>query len=239
MKSNNNIKVVILAGGKGTRFNPFSFVIPKPLMPINQNPIILYLVKSFRKFNFKNFLISTGYQSELIKAYLGNGKKFGVKIKYYNENIPLGTAGPLFHMRKDIKINEYFFLINGDVYTEINFQNMLNFAKKGNYDVVVGYIKKEFKNNFGVLNIKNNNIESIIEKPVEKYNVSSGIYVIKNSKNLKIIPKNKFFTVPELISKFLSKKLKAGAYEVNKYWMGIENMEDLVKVENRIKKKFK
>ena len=239
MRSINNTKVVILAGGKGTRFNPFSFVIPKPLMPINQNPIILYLVKSFNKFNFKNFLISTGYQSELIKTYLGDGKKFGVKIKYYDENIPLGTAGPLYKMKKDIKTNEYFFLINGDVYTEINFQHMLNFAKKGKFDVVVGYIKKEFKNNFGVLNIKNNNIESIIEKPISKYNVSSGIYVIKSSKKLNIIPKNKFFTVPELISKFLSKKLKVGAYEINKYWMGIENMENLVKVENRIKKKFK
>jgi NDP-sugar pyrophosphorylase family protein len=239
MRSINNTKVVILAGGKGTRFNPFSFVIPKPLMPINQNPIILYLVKSFKKFNFKNFLISTGYQSELIKTYLGDGKKFGVKIKYYDENIPLGTAGPLYKMKKDIKTNEYFFLINGDVYTEINFQHMLNFAKKGKFDVVVGYIKKEFKNNFGVLNIKNNNIESIIEKPISKYNVSSGIYVIKSSKKLNIIPKNKFFTVPELISKFLSKKLKVGAYEINKYWMGIENMENLVKVENRIKKKFK
>ena len=107
MRSINNTKVVILAGGKGTRFNPFSFVIPKPLMPINQNPIILYLVKSFKKFNFKNFLISTGYQSELIKTYLGNGKKFGVKIKYYDENIPLGTAGPLYKMKKDIKTNEY------------------------------------------------------------------------------------------------------------------------------------
>ena len=239
MKKSNNTKVVILAGGKGTRFNPFSFVIPKPLMPINKNPIILYLVKSFKKFNFKNFLVSTGYQSELIKTYLGNGRKFGVKIKYFDENKPLGTAGPLHKMKKNIKINDYFFLINGDVYTEINFKHMLNFAEKGKYDVVVGYIKKEFKNNFGILNIKENNIKSITEKPISKYNISSGIYVIKNSKNLNIIPKNKFYTVPELISKFLSKGLKVGAYKINKYWMGIENMENLVKVENKIKKNFK
>ena len=79
MSSSINSKVIILAGGKGTRFNPFSFVIPKPLMPLNQNPIILYLIKSFKKYNFKNFLISTGYQSELIRTYLGTGKKFGVE----------------------------------------------------------------------------------------------------------------------------------------------------------------
>ena len=69
MKPINNTKVVILAGGKGERFNPFSFVIPKPLMPLNQNPIIMYLIKSFKKYKFKNFLVSTGYQSELIKTY--------------------------------------------------------------------------------------------------------------------------------------------------------------------------
>tara|TARA_Y100000389_G_C17467702_1_gene527155 strand:- start:3064 stop:3783 length:720 start_codon:yes stop_codon:yes gene_type:complete len=239
MSSSINSKVIILAGGKGTRFNPFSFVIPKPLMPLNQNPIILYLIKSFKKYNFKNFLISTGYQSELIRTYLGTGKKFGVKIEYYDEAKPLGTAGPLYKMRKKIKLGEYFFLINGDVYTEINFKEMLNFAKKNNYDVVVGYIKKETKNNFGVLNIEQNNIKSITEKPKNKYNISTGIYVIKNSKNLNVIPKNKFYTMPDLISKFLSINLKVGAFKIDKYWIGIENMENLLKVEKRIKKSFK
>ena len=142
-------------------------------------------------------------------------------------------------MRKKIKLGEYFFLINGDVYTEINFKEMLNFAKKNNYDVVVGYIKKETKNNFGVLNIEQNNIKSITEKPKNKYNISTGIYVIKNSKNLNVIPKNKFYTMPDLISKFLSINLKVGAFKIDKYWIGIENMENLLKVEKRIKKSFK
>ena len=78
-------KVLILAGGKGKRFNPFSFVIPKPLMPINQNPILMYLINAFKRYGFKEFLISTGYQAELIKIYLNKGKKLGVKIKYLNE----------------------------------------------------------------------------------------------------------------------------------------------------------
>lgn len=141
--TNENTKIIILAGGKGKRFNPFSFVIPKPLMPINQNPILMYLINSFKKNNFKNFLISTGYQAELIKAYLGTGKKLGVKVKYFNENKPLGTAGPISKIKNKIKINDYFFLINGDVYTEMNYKKMMAFAKKGNYDIVVGFIKKK------------------------------------------------------------------------------------------------
>ena len=178
---NKNTKVLILAGGKGERFKPFSFVIPKPLMPLNEDPIIMHLIKSFKKYNFKNFFISTGYQSELIKTYLGSGKKFDVKIKYFEENKPLGTAGPIYLMKRNIKNEEYFFLINGDVYTELNFKKMLNFAKKGNFDIVIGYVKKNYKNNFGVLNLKNNNVISIIEKPKTKLVAQLGVaYSVNN-----------------------------------------------------------
>ena len=239
MKPSNNTKVVILAGGKGERFNPFSFVIPKPLMPLNQNPIIMYLIKSFKKYKFKNFLVSTGYQSELIKTYLGNGNKFEVNVSYFNENKPLGTAGPLYSIRKKINKYEYFFLINGDIYTEINFSKMLNVAKKGDFDILVGYVKKNYKNSYGILDVSNNKINDITEKPKTKFNISSGIYVIKNTSNLNIIKKNKFFTMPDLISNFLLKKLKVGAFQINKYWMSIENMSNLIKVEKKINKKFK
>jgi NDP-sugar pyrophosphorylase family protein len=206
-------------------------------MPINQNPILMYLIKSFKKYNFKNFLISTGYQAELIKAYLGTGKKLGVKVKYFNENKPLGTAGPISKIKKEIKINNYFFLINGDVYTEMNYKKMLNFTIKGNYDLVVGSIKKRYKNSYGVLDIKNNRIKNITEKPTSSFNISSGIYIIKNTKNLNLIPKNKFFTVPNLIERYLSKGLSVGAYDIKDYWIGIENMENLKKVGVRLNKK--
>ena len=234
---NKNTKIVILAGGKGKRFNPFSFVIPKPLMPINQNPILMYLVNSFKKYNFKNFLISTGHQAELIKAYLGTGKKLGVKVKYFNENKPLGTAGPLSKIKKEIKKNEYFFLINGDVYTELNYKKMMTFAKKGNYDMVVGFIKKKYKNSFGILDIKNSKIKNITEKPDSLFNINSGIYIIKNTTSLNFVPNNKFFTMPNLIEKYLSKDLNVGAYNIKDYWMGIENIENLKKVGTRLNNK--
>ena len=239
MKLNGNIKTIILAGGKGTRFKPYSYVIPKPLMPINENPIIIYLIKSFKKYNIKNFYVSTGYKSELIKNYLGTGIKFGVKIKYYDETKPLGTAGPISKLKKDIKNDDYFFLINGDIYTEVNFKEMLNFAKKGDYDMVVGCITKKTQSSFGVLNLNKDLVESITEKPKNIFNISSGIYVIKNTKNLNLIPKNKFYNMPDLISEYLSKNLKVGAYKIKKYWIGIENVENLQKVEKKLIKKFK
>ena len=229
-------KVLILAGGKGKRFNPFSFVIPKPLMPINQNPILMYLINAFKRYGFKEFLISTGYQAELIKIYLNKGKKLGVKIKYLNEKKPLGTAGPIQFMKKEGMKNDYFYLINGDIFTKLNFTKMFNFAKKGNYDLVIGYVRKKNKNNYGIIDIEKNKVKKIIEKPTSFYNISSGIYLIKKTNNLDIVPKNKYFTMPDLIQRYLSKGLKIGAYEIKEFWESIENMENLIKVEKKINK---
>lgn len=229
-------KVLILAGGKGQRFNPFSFVIPKPLMPLNESPILKHLIMSFKKYNFKNFLVSTGYKSELIKAYLGNGKKLNIKVKYFDEKKALGTAGPITLIRKDIKLNEYFFLINGDIFTNLNFSKMLDFAKKGKFDLVVGYIKKSQKNNYGVLKIKNGNLKKIIEKPTTFFDISSGIYLIKNTKSLNMIPKNKSFSMPDLINIFLKKNFPVGAYNIKSFWLSIENMKNLISAERKIKK---
>ena len=235
MLKKNNIKTLILAGGKGERFKPFSFVIPKPLMPLKKDPIIMHLLKSFKRCNFKNFLVSTGYQSELIKTYLGNGKKFGVRIKYVEEQKPLGTAGPISLIKKYIKKNEYFFLINGDVFTTFDFKKILNFAQKNNHELVVGYVKKNYVNSFGVLNISNGALKNITEKPRYSFNINAGVYLIKNTKNLDIIVKNKFFTMPELIKKFIKKKIKIGTYKIPNFWASIENMETLLKLEKKIK----
>ena len=140
-------------------------------------------------------------------------------------------------MKKIIKKNDYFFLINGDVYTELNFKKMMTFAKKNNFDLVIGSIKKKYKNSFGILDIKNNKVKRITEKPNSFFNINSGIYVIKNSNNLNLIPKNEFFTMPNLIEKYISKDLRIGAYNIKDYWLGIENLENLKKVEKRLKNK--
>lgn len=230
--SNLNTKAVILAGGMGTRFHPFSFTIPKPLMPIGEEPILLHLVNQFKKHGIKNFLLAIGYHAELIKAYMGNGEKFNASVKYFKEEGPLGTAGPLSLMTEDFSEDEYFFLINGDIYTETDFSEMLNFSVKNKFDIVVGYVEKKEKSSFGVLNIEANAIKSITEKPERVFSISSGIYVL-NSRVLKRIPRNKFFTMPDLINSYLSEKLQVGAYKIDKYWLGIEDVESIDQVIKR------
>ena len=116
-------------------------------------------------------------KSEDVLSTLTCLRKLGVKVKYFNEKKPLGTAGPISKIKNKIKKNDYFFLINGDVYTEMNYKKMMTFAKNGKYDLVVGYIKKKYKNSYGVLDIKNDKIKNINEKPDSLFNISSGIYI--------------------------------------------------------------
>lgn len=228
-----DMKVVILAGGKGTRFRPFSFVIPKPLMPIGEDPILLHLINRFKKSNITQFLVSTGYQAELVRAYFGNGERFGVTIKYFHEDKPLGTAGPLSLMKEEFKDDDYLFLINGDIYTELNFEEMAKFAEKNKFDLVVGYVEKTEKSAFGVLEIENDKINKIIEKPETTFRFSAGIYVIKG-KAIRQIPNLEFYTMPDLINAYLARGESVGAYQIKDFWKGIENAENLDEVLNRI-----
>lgn len=231
----NNTKAVILAGGLGTRLHPFSFTIPKPLMPIGKDTILLHLINRFKKFGVNDFLISVGYQAELMKAYIGNGDKFNISVKYFEEEKPLGTAGPIGLMRKEFSKDEYFFLVNGDIYTEADFSAMYEFAVSGKYDIVVGHIEKNEKSSYGVLDINQNQIKGIIEKPTRTFCISSGMYVI-NSNALDSVPSNQHFTMPDLINSYLRQKKPVGTIKIDKFWMGIEDIENLEEVLERTKK---
>lgn len=219
-------KVVVLAGGKGTRIRPFSFVIPKPLLPVGEHPIMLHLINRFKSSGIKNFLLSTGYQAELVRAYFGDGSDLGVSVKYFHEDKPLGTAGPLSLMRQEISDDEYIFLINGDIFTEVDFVKMLRFAESAEHDIIVGCIEKTEQSAFGVLEINDGKILQILEKPVRRYHVSAGIYVLRG-RAINRIPIDTFFTMPDLINLYLADGNAVPAYEIKEFWIGIENAENL------------
>lgn len=232
MTKNESPKAVILAGGLGTRLHPFTFTIPKPLLPVGKDPIILHLVNRFKQSNVKNFLLAIGYQAELIKAYFGDGQKFNIGVKYFEETKPLGTAGPLALMKEEFSDDEYFFLINGDIYTEMDFEKMYSFGVSNKYDIVVGYIEKSETSPYGILNIHDEKISDIVEKPKRTFNISSGIYLL-NSRVLKRIPQNEFYTVPDLINSYLMERKAVGAFKIENFWLGIEDVENMEEVLKR------
>ena len=234
MVSSNDTKVVILAGGKGVRFRPFSFVIPKPLMPIGEEPILLHLINRLKKSKIHSFLISTGYQAELVRAYFGEGSRFGVKIKYFHEEKPLGTAGPLSLMKNEFKDHEYFILINGDNYTELKFDRMIQFAEEHQYDLVVGYVERTEKRNFGIVEIADHQVTQLIEKPETKLKINAGIYVLKG-RTVQTLPEAQFLTMPDLIQSHLEQGKKVGAFKIEDFWISIENAENLDEALKQIK----
>jgi NDP-sugar pyrophosphorylase family protein len=223
-------KAVILAGGMGKRFHPYSLVIPKPLIPIDEDPIILHLINQFKKSTITTFLLSVGYRAELIKAYLADGKSFGVDIRYFLESAPLGTAGPLSLMRDEFQPNEYFILINGDIYTEVNFEAMVAAAVRQNADILVGTVKKREKSSFGEIILNSSGtIDHIVEKPEREFVINAGIYVL-NQRVLCRIPYNEFSTLPQLIELYLKEGRPVHVYDIAEYWMGIEDQDKIREV---------
>jgi NDP-sugar pyrophosphorylase family protein len=226
-------KAIILAGGRGTRLHPFSFTIPKPLMPIGQEPILLHLIKRLRRSGINDILLALGYQSELIQAYFGTGERFQVRIRYFQEQRPLGTAGPLKLMQDCFEPGEYFFLINGDVYCEMDFAEMGSFAVEGGYELVVGFVERIERSPYGVLDIRDHAVQQIIEKPERRSHISAGIYVV-NQRVLDLIPQDEFFTMPDVMGAYLASGRTIGAFPIRAFWLGIEDVENMDEVVNRL-----
>ncbi|MBC8394398.1 MAG: NTP transferase domain-containing protein [Deltaproteobacteria bacterium] len=217
------MKAVVLAGGQGTRLRPLTFSIPKPLLPIGEKPILEIILKNFKTFGITDVIISLGYQGELVKAFCGDGSKFGVSVQYIEEEKPLGTAGPLSLMRDFFSEGEKIVLMNGDIFTELDFSKMIDYHNNGKYCMTIGYRTYEHKLPFGVLELEDTKLRCIVEKPSTNFNVSAGIYVFDASV-IDFVPDNAFFTMPDLANKLLEEKYDIGTYHIEEYWLGIENI---------------
>ncbi len=236
------MKAVVLAGGKGTRLRPFTFSIPKPLLPIAEKPILEIILSNLKKFSMTEVTISLGYQGELIKAFCADGARFGLSIKYIDEDKPLGTAGPLSLIRDWIEDGEDFVLMNGDIFTELDFSRMIDYHKKHKNCATIGYRTYDHTLPFGVLEVEGDRLRDIVERPSTEFKVSAGIYVL-NASAVDFVPDNKFFTMPELAKKLLENNRNVGTYHIKEYWLGLETIghfndaiKELDKLESRIKK---
>lgn len=169
------MRTIILAGGKGRRLAPYTTVLPKPLMPIGDLPILEIVIRQLKHYGFKRITLAVGHQSALIKTFFGNGKKLGVKIDYSRESTPLGTAGPLSLIDD---IDSTFLMMNGDLLTNLNYNDMLKLHKKSKAFATLGLYQKKVHIDLGV--IETDKIGAILnytEKPTLKYDVSMGIYI--------------------------------------------------------------
>ncbi|MDZ7265112.1 MAG: sugar phosphate nucleotidyltransferase [candidate division KSB1 bacterium] len=217
------MQAVILAGGKGTRLKPYTTILPKPLMPINDKPILEIVIRQLKKFGFDQIIIAVGHLAELIEAYFGDGSKWGVQISYSREDKPLGTAGPLTLIPN---LADTFLMMNGDILTDLNYAELMRFHKDYNGQISIATYNKEVKIDLGILKVnEQHEIYEYIEKPTLVYQVSMGIYIIEK-RLLQLIPRGEYFDLPDLIKLSFKHQLKVLSYPFSKYWRDIGRKED-------------
>ena len=204
--------VVIMAGGKGTRLEPFTNVLPKPLIPINEKPVIEHIIEKFVENKVSDFFITSNYKSKILKAYFQEMKpKF--KLTFIDEPKPLGTAGGLSLLAGRIK--KPFLMANCDTIININFDNLISFHVSNRNDLTLVASSKEYIIPYGTCKLnKNGKLQNIIEKPKLDFFVNIGLYVI-NPDLIKLIPKNRAYDMPDLIKLAKSKKKQVGVYPID------------------------
>lgn len=218
-------KVIILAGGKGQRLQPLTFAIPKPLIPVGETPILELLLKSLKLQGFNEVILAVGYKSEMIKTYFGDGAKLGMKIKYFDEKEPLGTAGPVRAIRDEHKFDDDILLMNGDIITTLEFNKLVESHKNTNADLTVVTTTKSLQSKYGVIQTEGNTIKKIHEKPSFTFEVSSGIYVLNKNVFDLITPGS--FGMDQLINKASASEKKVHTYPIKEYWMAVDLLSDM------------
>lgn len=217
------MRAIILAGGKGTRLEPYTTVLPKPLMPIGDMPILEVMIRQLRHFGFRKITLAVGHLGGLIEAFCGDGRQFGVEIDYSREDEPLGTAGPLSLIDD---FNDEFLIMNGDLLTDLDYRDMVKFHKEANAFATLGLYQKRVNVDLGVIEAdKSGAVKDYIEKPTMKYEVSMGIYVFK-SQVREYIPAGNRLDLPDLIKLLMKENKRIMGYRFDGYWLDIGRYED-------------
>lgn len=219
-------RVVLMAGGLGKRLGELTQSTPKPMLHVGNKPILETIIENFAKHGFTNIILSVNHLSYVISDYFGDGSDFGVSIEYVHEAKRMGTAGSLGLMRKSL--TEPFFVMNSDLLTNINYEHLHDYHIAHNAVGTMGVREYDFQVPYGVVNINNGNISSIDEKPIHKFFVSAGVYMI-SPEVLDFIPNDQFFDMPSLFEKMIGSEMKTISFPIREYWLDIGRLNDFKK----------
>jgi len=216
-------KVVLMVGGLGSRLRPLTETTPKPMLKVGNKPILQTIVEKFSEYGFVNIIMCVNYKSHIIQDHFGDGSTFGVNIEYILEEQRMGTAGAL-SLLPTIP-NEPFFVMNGDLLTNVNFAHLLDYHCTQNAIATMCVREYDFQVPYGVVNVEGSRILSIQEKPIHKFFVSAGIYML-SPESIKLIPKNEFFDMPTLFNLLIQEQRKTISFPIREYWLDIGRMEE-------------
>lgn len=219
------MKVVLLAGGKGTRLAPYTTVFPKPLVPVADLPIVEILIRQLAFFGVRDIVLSIGHLGELIRAYFSSNNRLppGVSVSYVTEPQPMGTAGSLAMVPG---LDETFLVANGDVLTTLDFRRLVDFHKERAAALTVAMHRKEVKIDLGVMEVEaGGRVIGYSEKPVLTYNVSMGIYAYE-PRVLRFVRPGEYLDFPDLVRILIEAGEPVVAYPSKDFWLDIGRPED-------------
>ncbi len=225
------MKAVIQAGGKGARLRPYTLILPKPLMPVGDLPVIETLLKWLRRNGVSETCVTVGYLGHLIRALCGDGSQWDMKIRYSEEPEPLGTVGALNLLRDHL--DETFLMLNGDLITDIDLGAFVAFHKEKKSMVTVAVTTKEVRVDLGVLEASNSVVTGFREKPSLKFKVSMGVYCME-PEVLGLIPRGVPFGFDDLMHVMLGQKIPVHVYDHEGMWMDIGRPEDFIKAQEYV-----
>jgi dTDP-glucose pyrophosphorylase len=226
--------MLIMAGGKGTRLRPHTENCPKPMLEVGGKPMLLHIIEKAKANGFQNFVISLHYLGHMIEEYFGDGTKFGVRIDYLKEEMPLGTAGCLSLLTEFPDLP--FIVTNGDVITDINYNEFLDFHNRHESSATMAVRQHEIQNQFGVVRTRGVEIEGFDEKPIYRSHVNAGIYVLEPL-TLKLLKYKMHCDMPTLFERVKQNSGRTIVYPMHEPWLDVGRPTDLAFARNNFSHK--
>jgi len=217
--------VFLMAGGFGTRLQPLTDHTPKPLLTVGNKPILETILDQFIEAGFHNFYISIHYKAEMLREHFGDGTDWDVTIKYIHEEKPLGTAGALGLLPDDLP-DMPILMMNGDLLTKVDFSELLQFHMENGGEATMCVREYDFQVPYGVITANDHKVASIVEKPIHKFFVNVGIYVL-NPEILNKVDKNSYLDMPYMLQEHIDGGGQVNIFPVHEYWLDIGQMEHL------------
>lgn len=227
-----DVPVVIMAGGRGTRMEPFTKILPKPLVPIHDKPIIEHIIERFTGLGCSDFHLTVNYKGKILKAYFEELQP-DYKVNFVEEQEPLGTAGSLKFLEG--RFNKPFFVTNCDIIIKADYIDLYEFHQKGGYDITLVASAKEYVIPYGTCELNGDgHLSHINEKPKYNFLINTGLYVL-NPDVLKLIPKNKIYHITQLIEDTKYNGKKVGVYPIDEdAWVDVGEWAEYQKAVERL-----
>lgn len=227
-------RAIILAGGRGTRLKPYTIALPKPLVPVGDKPILEIIILQLKLNGFNHITITVNHMADIIKAFFGDGSKWGVKIDYTMETKPLSTMGPLTLISD---LPDDFLVMNGDVLTDLDFSLLYEYHIEHQNNFTIASSTRADIIDYGVLTRNTQNkLTKFDEKPASEFLVSMGVYIV-NKKVVSYIPENTFFGFDHLMDLLINKAEYPSVYEYDGRWFDIGRPDDYEKAASEIEKR--